>query len=162
MQAQLEGRSVLAGIRRQGETGNRDQQGLNGDQISDDHAQERSPEMRAFAAQSDHCPPPAGPLIIEIADQESNVGKRRLPALTRSGEANPSTALTICRDKAACSSQREPRSRTKPMRPQNLTVSERPPILYAMPARKSLIGRRSDTAAVLVAALTKPEVSRLV
>ena len=49
MQAQLEGRSVLAGIRRQGETGNRDQQGLNGDQISDDHAQERSPEMRAPA-----------------------------------------------------------------------------------------------------------------
>ena len=28
----------------------------------------------------------------------------------------------------------------------NLIVSERPPILYAMPARRSLIGRRSDAA----------------
>ena len=45
---------------------------------------------------------------------------------------------------------------------QNLMVSERPPNLYAMPARKSLIGKRFDGAAVLVAALTKPEVSRLV
>ena len=45
---------------------------------------------------------------------------------------------------------------------QNLIVSERPPILYAMPVRRSLIGRRSDAAAVLVALLPKPEVSRLV
>ena len=45
---------------------------------------------------------------------------------------------------------------------QNLMVSERPPNLYARPARRSLIGMRLGPSAELVAMLTKPEVARLV
>ena len=40
--------------------------------------------------------------------------------------------------------------------------SKCPPNLYAMPAFRSLSGNRLDAAAELVAALVKPEVSKLV
>jgi hypothetical protein len=45
---------------------------------------------------------------------------------------------------------------------QNLATTGPSPNLYAMPARKSLIGTRLGPSAELVATLTKPEVARLV
>ena len=66
-------------------------------------------------------------------------------------EANSGLALIICRDKNGLLISLKPYQTNTA---QNLIVSERPPILYAMPARRSLIGRRSDAAAVLVAVLT--------
>jgi hypothetical protein len=63
VQAEFEGRSVLAGIRRQGEAADRDQQALDGDRIGDDNAQERSPETLACAVKSAHRQPTPGPIM---------------------------------------------------------------------------------------------------
>src|SRR5262249_7425449 len=59
VQAELEGRDVLASGRRQGGATYCDQQALCGNRIGDDHAQERSPVAGAVAAQSAHRPPPS-------------------------------------------------------------------------------------------------------
>ena len=63
-------------------------------------------------------------------------------------EVNPGTALIICRDKNGLLISTGSLKPYQTNAAQNLIVSERPPILYAMPARRSLIGRRSDAAAV--------------
>src|SRR5262245_57117706 len=63
VQTEFEGGCVLAGICRQGETANRNQQALGSDRIGDDDAQERPPQTRAYAVKSVHRQPIPGAIM---------------------------------------------------------------------------------------------------